>query len=54
MSFVCGMDRGLVWIRSPYTYFTSSSGIEFASVVIDYSISKMMFSIDLSWWYEVV
>ena len=54
MFAVCGMDRGLVWMRSSDASVTFSSGIEHVSVVIYYSISKMMFLIYLSRWWEVV
>ena len=54
MIVVCGMDMVLVWMILSHASFTSSLEIEYVFVVIDYSISKMIFLIDLTWWYEVV
>ena len=41
-------------MRSYYAYFTDSSGIEYLYVVLDYSLAKMMFLIDLSLRFEAV
>ena len=48
MFVVCGMDRGLVLMRSSDEYFTYSSVLEYFYVVLDCSIAKMMILIDLS------
>ena len=47
MFVVCGMDRGLVLMRSSDEYFTYSSVLEYFYVVLDYSLAKMIFLIEL-------